>query len=130
MFDFKGKVAVVTGASGIGIGREIAERFHEAGARLAICSRSQARIDAAAREIAGDRADDILAMEADMSSIEDIHAFIDAAAARFGRIDILINNAGVQFPKPSLEVTEEDWRRTVDTNLRGCFFAAKGQSSL
>ena len=125
MFDFKGKVAVVTGASGIGIGREIAERFHEAGARLAICSRSQARIDAAAREIAGDRADDILAMEADMSSIEDIHAFIDAAAARFGRIDILINNAGVQFPKPSLEVTEEDWRRTVDTNLRGYFFAAQ-----
>ena len=125
MFDFTDKAVVVTGASGIGIGREIAGRFYQAGARIAICSRSQERIDAAAREIAGEKAADILAMQADMSSVEEIRAFIDAAAERFGRIDILINNAGVQFPKPSLEVTEEDWRRTEDTNLRGYFFAAQ-----
>lgn len=125
MFDFTGKVAAVTGASGIGIGREIAERFWKAGACVAMCSRSQARIDMAAREIAGDETDRIHAVAADMSDVDAIRAFIDGTVARFGRIDILINNAGVQFPKPSREVTEEDWQRTVDTNLRGYFFAAQ-----
>ena len=125
MFDFTGKVAAVTGASGIGIGREIAERFWKAGACVAMCSRSQARIDMAAREIAGDETDRIHAVAADMSDLGAIRAFIDGTVARFGRIDILINNAGVQFPKPSREVTEEDWQRTVDTNLRGYFFAAQ-----
>lgn len=125
MFDFTGKVVAVTGASGIGIGREIAERFWKAGACVAMCSRSQTRIDMAAREIAGDTMNRIHAVAADMSKVGEIRAFIDGAVARFGRIDILINNAGVQFPKSSVEVTEEDWRRTVDTNLRGYFFAAQ-----
>lgn len=125
MFDFTGKVAAVTGASGIGIGREIAERFWKAGACVAMCSRSQVRIDMAAREIAGDETDRIHAVAADMSDVGAIRAFIDGTVSRFGRIDILINNAGVQFPKPSREVTEEDWQRTVDTNLRGYFFAAQ-----
>lgn len=129
MFDFAGKVVVVTGASGIGIGREIAERFYQAGAAVAMCSRRQEAIEQSADEIAGTDRTRILPMQADCSNVEEIKAFIDAAAMRFGKIDILINNAGVQYPKPSLEVTEEDWRRTVDTNLKGYFFAAQHAAS-
>ena len=125
MLDFSDRVAVITGASGIGIGREIAGRFYAAGAKVAICSRSAERIEQAAGEIAkGDR-ERIFAMAADASRKEEICRFIDRTAERFGRIDVLVNNAGVQFPKPSLEVTEADWDRTVDTNLKGYFFGSQ-----
>lgn len=125
MFDFSGKVVAVTGASGIGIGREIAERFYQAGACVAMCSRRQESIDQSATEIAGEDRTRILPLAADCSDVEQIRAFIDATVERFGKIDILINNAGVQYPKPSVEVTEDDWKRTVDTNLKGYFFAAQ-----
>lgn len=125
MFDFTGKVVAVTGASGIGIGREIAERFYKAGACVAMCSRSQERIELSAQEIAGDDRSRLLAIAADTSTIEGCYALIDQTVERFGKIDVLINNAGVQFPKPSLEVTAEDWQRTVDTNQRGYFFASQ-----
>lgn len=125
MFDFTDSVVAVTGASGIGIGRVIAERFFRAGAKIAICSRSEERILQSASEIAGQDGRRILAMAADTSRREDAWRFVDRTAERFGRIDVLVNNAGVQFPKPSLEVTEEDWQRTVDTNLKGYFFASQ-----
>lgn len=125
MFDFTDKVVAVTGASGIGIGRVIAEQFYRAGAKVGICGRSLARIALSAREIAGEDKERILYMAADVSDREAVWGFVDAVVERFGRIDVLVNNAGVQFPKPSVEVTEEDWQHTVDTNLKGCFFAAQ-----
>ena len=125
MFDFTDRVVAVTGASGIGIGRVIAERCFRAGAKLAICSRSEERILQSAREIAGQDGGRMLAMAADTSRREEVWRFVDRTVERFGRIDVLVNNAGVQFPKPSLEVTEEDWQRTVDTNLKGYFFASQ-----
>lgn len=125
MFDFSNKAVVVTGASGIGIGRKVAERFYLAGAKVAVCSRSESRIQQSAYEIAKNDRSRMFAMAADTSKKEEIYAFIDQAAEHFGRIDILVNNAGVQFPKPSLEVTEEDWDYTVNTNLKGYFFASQ-----
>lgn len=125
MFDFTDRVVAVTGASGIGIGRVIAERFFRTGAKLAICSRSEERILQSACEIAGQDDERMLAMAADTSRREEVWRFVDRTVERFGRIDVLVNNAGVQFPKPSLEVTEEDWQRTVDTNLKGYFFASQ-----
>jgi NAD(P)-dependent dehydrogenase (short-subunit alcohol dehydrogenase family) len=125
MFDFTDKVVAVSGASGIGIGRVIAERFFCAGAKVAICSRSQERIELAATEIAGNQKERIHAFAADTSTIEGAYSLVDRTVQHYGRIDILINNAGVQFPKPSIEVTSDDWQSTVDTNLRGYFFAAQ-----
>lgn len=125
MFGFANKVVGVTGASGIGIGRVIAERFYQAGAMVAMCSRSEERIRQSAREIAGEDDARLFFMAADTSRQEEIFDFIDKIVERFGRIDVLVNNAGVQFPKPSLEVTDLDWERTVDTNMRGYFFAAQ-----
>jgi NAD(P)-dependent dehydrogenase (short-subunit alcohol dehydrogenase family) len=125
VFDFTGKVAAVTGASGIGIGIETAKHFFAAGARIGICSRSQERIFQAAREIGGEDQSRIFAMPADTSVVKDTEAFIGGVIRRFDHIDILINNAGVQFPGPSVEFTEEHWDSTVDTNLKGYFFAAR-----
>lgn len=124
MFRFDGKVVAVTGASS-GIGKDIAQRFYEAGAKMALCSRSAERVERAAGEYAALPDERIFIMAADMRRVSDIQAFTDAVIRRYGRIDILVNDAGLSFPKPSVEVTEEDWDTTVDTNMKGYFFMAQ-----
>lgn len=125
MFDFSGKVVVITGASGISMGKMFARRFLEAGANVAICSRNEERIQSAARELVGDGAENLFAMAVDTGKVEELRFFAEKVVKKFGRIDIWVNNAGVSFPKASLEVTEEDWDRTVNTNLKGCFFGCQ-----
>lgn len=124
MFDYKDKIVAVTGASS-GIGREIAKAFYEAGASLALCSRSEARV----REAVGDfaQADDprILACTCDSGCVADIRAFRDAAAKKFGRIDIWVNNAGIEHPCPTVEMTEEIFDSVVHTNFRGYYFGCQ-----
>jgi NAD(P)-dependent dehydrogenase (short-subunit alcohol dehydrogenase family) len=114
----------ITGASS-GIGKEIAGSFYAAGASVALCSRSLERVRAAAEEFAGPGDPRVCCVEADTARISDIESFAGQTVKRFGKIDIFINNAGVQFPKPSVDVTESDWDNTVDTNLRGYFFGAQ-----
>lgn len=121
---FKDKVVIVTGASS-GIGRDIAERFFQEGALLALCSRSVERVDKATAEYAVMPNPRILTMSADMRNVSDIQALVKAVIERFGRIHVLVNNAGLSFPKPSLQVTEDDWDTTVDTNMKGYFFMAQ-----
>lgn len=121
---FKDQVVVVTGASS-GIGKDIAQRFYQEGAIMALCSRSAARVEKAVSEYAELPSSRVMTMSADMRLVADVRAFVDAVIARFGRIDVLVNDAGLSFPKPSLEVTEEDWDTTVDTNMKGYFFMAQ-----
>ncbi len=122
MYDFSDKIVVVTGASR-GIGREIAEHFHEAGATVAICSRSMDDIRNVVSEI-NDKSR-IFGQAADMSDLTEMENFLGEVIEKFGRIDILVNNAGVQFPKNSDQVTESDWDNTVNTNMKGYFFCAQ-----
>lgn len=124
MFNFENKVVVITGSSS-GIGEELAKRYYEAGACVAQCSRSKERVEKAVSAYAPVDDPRILAMAADMTKLEDIRAFMAAVVQRFGKIDILVNNAGLSRPKPSVEVTEEDWNITVDTKLKGFFFMAQ-----
>lgn len=124
MLSFENKVVVVTGASS-GIGEEIAKRYYEAGACVALCSRSKERVEKAVSAYAPVDDPRILAMAADMTKLEDIRALMAATVERFGRIDIVINNAGLSHPKPTTEVTEDDWNITVDTKLKGFFFMAQ-----
>jgi NAD(P)-dependent dehydrogenase (short-subunit alcohol dehydrogenase family) len=123
MFDFNGKAVVVTGASS-GIGKEIAQSFYKAGASVAVCSRSLERVRATAEEFAVHGDPRVCCIQADTAKISDIESLAGQTIKCFGKIDIFVNNAGVQFPKPSVEVTESDWNNTVDTNLRGYFFGA------
>jgi NAD(P)-dependent dehydrogenase (short-subunit alcohol dehydrogenase family) len=123
LFDLTGKVALVTGASK-GLGKALAVGLARAGADLALCARSREDLETARDEVAaqGHRADiftlDVLADE----SVRDTTA---AVLQAFGRIDILVNNAGVNVRKPVLELTEADWDRVLNTNLKGYFLVAR-----
>ena len=124
MFDYTNQVVAITGASS-GIGLEIARKFYLAGANLALCSRSEDRVRNA---IAGwASADDprLLILSADTSRVEDIYAFRDAAVERFGKIDVWVNNAGIERPMPTVNMTPEIFDAVVDTNFRGYYFGCQ-----
>ncbi|OGV70440.1 MAG: hypothetical protein A3K19_12670 [Lentisphaerae bacterium RIFOXYB12_FULL_65_16] len=117
---FTGKVAVVTGA-GQGIGKGIALRLARDGADVVVADYNAQTAAAAAAEIAalGRQA---VALQVDISRAESVQSLVDGVVARLGRIDMLVNNAGVVQTKPLLELTEADWDRVINTNQRGTFF--------
>ena len=124
MFDFTGQVIAITGASS-GIGLEIARKFYLAGARLALCSRSEERVRSAVADWADTSDARLLIISADTSIINDIYRFRDAAVERFGRIDVWVNNAGIEHPMPTVEMTQEIFDAVVNTNFRGYYFGCQ-----
>lgn len=124
MFDFTGQVIAITGASS-GIGLEIAHKFYLAGARLALCSRSEERVRSAVADWADTSDARLLIISADTSIIKDIYRFRDAAVERFGRIDVWVNNAGIEHPMPTVEMTQEIFDAVVNTNFRGYYFGCQ-----
>ncbi len=124
MFDYTDRVVAITGASS-GIGLEIARRFYLAGANLALCSRSEERVRGAVSSWV--KADDprVLIVSADTSIIKDIYRFCDIAVERFGRIDVWVNNAGIERPMPTIDMTQEIFDAVVNTNFRGYFFGCQ-----
>jgi NAD(P)-dependent dehydrogenase (short-subunit alcohol dehydrogenase family) len=119
LFDLNGKVAIVTGGS-IGLGRQMAEALAEAGADLVLCARKKERCDRAAKELEALGAD-TLALGCDVKKPEDVQAVVDRTVERFGRLDILINNAGTSWGAPVEEMTLEQWNKVIETNLTGTF---------
>src|SRR5207244_161247 len=111
------KVAVVTGSSG-GIGQAIAYEFAREGASVVINSRDAA----AALEREGFHA---AAFAADVRDPVQARALAAAAVDRFGRLDVWVNNAGVNVIKPALELEPEEWAQVIDTNLSGCFYGSQ-----
>lgn len=118
-FQLEGRVALVTGA-GKGIGRAIATTLAEVGARVACCARTRADIDETVRlvEKAGSEG---LAVRSDVTDTADLDALVDATLERFGRIDVLVNNAGGMFPKPALDLSERAFEKIVRFNLTSPF---------
>jgi NAD(P)-dependent dehydrogenase (short-subunit alcohol dehydrogenase family) len=120
----EGKVAMITGASQ-GLGRALALAFAREGARVVINSRSEETIRPVAEE-AESLSAEVLALAADVSRSADGERLVSAAAERYGRIDVLVNNAGVLGPRvPIEEYPEDEWRRVIDANLTGPFLVTK-----
>jgi 3-oxoacyl-[acyl-carrier protein] reductase len=108
------KVALVTGGSK-GIGYACAERLLADGYAVAICARNQAEVTAAAEKL-GHKTE---AIRADVGDVNDCETLIPSVLDRFGRIDVLVNNAGVYSPVPFLEMTADAWDTLMDINVRG-----------
>lgn len=123
LFDLAGKVAVVTGGNG-GLGLGMALGLAKAGASVAIAARRRDKADAALAAL-GAEGVETLFVETDVADRASCLAMAEAVAARFGRIDILIANAGVANGGRPEKMSEDVWRRTLDINLSGTFFAAQ-----
>ncbi len=114
--DFRGRVAIVTGAAR-GLGRAAAERLHERGASVAVNVRDAARAESIADSL-GDRA---LAVPGDVSADGVPEAIVGRTLDRFGRIDILVNNAAMARSTRFADISPEEWRATLDVNLTAPF---------
>ncbi|AGP32156.1 SDR family oxidoreductase [Sorangium cellulosum] len=123
---FAHQVALVTGG-GSGIGLACARELASLGARVAICGRKPDKLEAAAKALAegGVAEADVLAAPCDIREPEQIAAFVGQVLGRFGRIDVLVNNAGGQFPSPAVDMTPKGWEAVVRNNLNGTFFMTR-----
>ena len=123
LFDLTGRVALVTGA-GRGLGRTIAIALAAAGADIVASARTQTEIVSLASEVTamGRRAK---AITCDVTSEASCEGLVDAAVAAFGRVDVLVNNAGINVRKPVLELGFDEYKRVLATNLHGYFLCAK-----
>jgi NAD(P)-dependent dehydrogenase (short-subunit alcohol dehydrogenase family) len=121
--ELKGQNVLVTGGSK-GIGKDIARAFAELGANVIITGRQEAALGQAVEELKAYNPNCSFII-ADIQDVSSVYEMVDETVSRLGSIDVLVNNAGVNIPKPVLEVTEGDWDAIVDTNLKGTFFASQ-----
>jgi NAD(P)-dependent dehydrogenase (short-subunit alcohol dehydrogenase family) len=123
-FRLDGKVALVTGGAR-GLGLTMATALAEAGADIAISGRSRPACDEAADGIAAATGRRALSFEADVTSATDVERLAAGVESALGRIDILINNAGINIRGPLQELSESDWDAVIDTNLKGPWLCAR-----
>jgi meso-butanediol dehydrogenase / (S,S)-butanediol dehydrogenase / diacetyl reductase len=112
MHQMTGRVAVVTGG-GSGIGAAIARRFASEGARVVVTGRRREPLEDIAAELGG------IAVQGDAADPAHAPEVVDAAVAAFGGIDVVVANAGIDRPGSAIEITDDDWHRTIDVNLTG-----------
>jgi NAD(P)-dependent dehydrogenase (short-subunit alcohol dehydrogenase family) len=123
LLDLTGRVAIITGGS-IGLGRQMAEGLAEMGANLVLCARQAERCQEAAEELQqlGIKA---MSLACDVRSQASVQELVDATISQFGKIDILINNAGISWGAPVEEMRLDDWNKVIETNLTGSFLCAQ-----
>jgi 3-oxoacyl-[acyl-carrier protein] reductase len=116
-----GKVVVITAAAGTGIGGAAARRCLEEGAQVVLSDQHEARLAATRDELAATHGDRVWSQPCDVTRETQAAALIEAAAGHFGRIDVLINNAGLGGTASVLDMTDEQWARVLDVTLTGTF---------
>lgn len=122
VMQLKGKVALITGGTE-GMGRATAEAFLRAGAKVMVSGRSSDKGDVAVKALA--ELGEISFVKGDVSVADEAERMVEATVERFGRIDILFNNAGVYLERSADETTEEEWDRVLDVNLKGTFLVSR-----
>ncbi|MFM9904667.1 MAG: glucose 1-dehydrogenase [Pyrinomonadaceae bacterium] len=123
LFDLSGKTAIVTGGSR-GIGKEMAEGLAEAGADLMLCARRAEWLDETVKEFEG-KGFTVAGTVCDVAKAEDVQKVVDATVAKFGTVDILINNAGISWGAMPEDMPLDQWQKVIDVNLTGCFLFAQ-----
>ncbi len=121
------KVALVTGGTS-GIGLAVAKMLFAAGLRVVIIGRSEKRGDDAVRTFSNENdesAEDVMFVAADVRRVSDCEKIVDETIARYGRLDVLINSAGVYVENDAAELTEEEYERVMDTNVKGAMFVTR-----
>jgi len=121
MFSLKDKVALVTGASQ-GIGRDTALALSEAGAKVAVAARSEEKLAALVNEIVGMEGGQAFAVKMDVADAEQVKAGFKRVLDKFGRLDILVNNAAITRDGLALRMKQDDWEAVIRTNLTGAHF--------
>ena len=123
LFNLTGKIAVISGASS-GLGADAARGFADAGADIVIMARRKEKLDALAKEIE-DKGRNVLAVACDVTNEESVKFAIDKAIETYGKIDILVNMAGVAVSGGVHDLTLEDWNKSIETNLTGVYLVSK-----
>ena len=123
LFDLTGKIAVITGASS-GLGADAARAYAAQGADVALLARRKAKLDNVVKEIeaTGKKA---LAVQCDVSKEENVKQAVEEVLAHYGKIDILLNNAGIAFAGSVENMTVEQWDTAMDINVKGIFLMCK-----
>ena len=128
LFDITGRVVVVTGG-GRGLGAALARGFAEAGARVAIGDQDAQTAEASAALIR-EQGGEAVAAGCDITSPAEVHALLDLARQSFGALDVLVNNAGINIPKPVEDLSLEEWSRIVGVNLTGTFIGCQAAGAI
>lgn len=124
LFDLSGRVAVITGGS-LGIGHQMAEGLAEAGANVVIAARKVERCEEAANKMIKELGVKALAVKCDVSNQDSVNDLIATTVKEFGKIDIMINNAGVIWGEAAVDLSIKGWKKCLDINLNGCFFGCQ-----
>lgn len=124
LFRLDNKVALITGGSK-GLGEAIADALASAGADVVVTSRHGDEAQATASRIASTYGRRALAMQSDVTKAAEVKAMVEETIGQLGHIDILVNSAGINIRKPTLEISEDEWRQVMDTNLTGPFLATQ-----
>ncbi len=123
-FDLTGQVAVVTGASA-GLGLQMARAFASQGANLVLLARRKTLLEQNAKDISAEFGVEVLPIECDITKTEQVIEAVSKTMERFGRVDILMNNAGTGAVAPAEEITDEQFKHEMDIDLFGTFICAR-----
>jgi len=123
VFDLKGRVAIVTGGNG-GIGLGMARGLAMAGARVVVAGRNAQKSQAAVKDLTG-RGAEACAIDTDVTDQGAVARLVQGTLDRYGRLDVLVNNAGTNIRKPVQDLAVEEWHRVLDTNLTSAFLCSK-----
>jgi 2-deoxy-D-gluconate 3-dehydrogenase len=123
VFDLEGRVAIVTGGNG-GIGLGMARGLARAGARVVVSGRNAQKSESAVKDLVGLGAD-ACAIAADVTDAGAVARLVQATLERYGRLDVLVNNAGTNIRKPVQDLALDEWHAVLDTNLTSAFLCSK-----